>query len=720
MFRCFFVVRKVEAALGEAAAAWRRPWTGQASNSWASVWRASSVIVAVVKLWLAVLVLFLAVIAFFASGFLRLLCLHVPCSCLVSHHLEGRRSFFETEANMLKKRISAGDKSDCGDGDEVDFSHTGETTVGSDLRYSKPCTAHLRKDLPADLHRVCSRKESGERGGSRQTPMEIVNAGEAAADGNADQLQAEQSWDEPKLDAALQAEQEALAAMYQELEQERNASATAAKEAMGMIARLQEEKAVALMEARQFQRMVEEKSMHDQEAIEALQKVVAKREQEKRELEEEMKLYRLRFLFRAQAEEEISRAAAITLRAVDTKQLGFTDRGNKRNNHIRGPILTEVSHEPGTPHAVEDSSLNLPLAKFMSLKRRSSSHSYAATESDVNEEDGGVLEEVSDRGALEKKRLLSVLECLWKLEEGLHQQAGLRQNALIGETKTVGVVSSCKTQSPVKRTMSLETATSSLQTMISAMGQHDGLWHSCYEDGNTNERTCDDASSSVEGDGNVTPVHQHSQADEGENKQEKQEAGTSYMISGEETTAGKSSDEEVLFEHDVYEVQESCYKLQGIAGDQNRWRHPPNVDRLGKPDHLFIHDEDVRDRNELEYARGDITMPLCEAWDSETNTWLEEFYWIAREGDASTGSKSRRCHSWTSLEEDVQQLKLRLMALEADRHLIKQTIDSLTRENGQMKLLQEIVEQLRDLRGIERNGLQQQGSFPYALSFQVL
>jgi hypothetical protein len=60
------------------------------------------------------------------------------------------------------------------------------------------------------------------------------------------------------------------------------------------------------------------------------------------------------------------------------------------------------------------------------------------------------------------------------------------------------------------------------------------------------------------------------------------------------------------------------------------------------------------------------------------------------------------------------------MALEADRHLIKQTIDSLTRENGQMKLLQEIVEQLRDLRGIERNGLQQQGSFPYALSFQVL
>jgi hypothetical protein len=55
----------------------------------------------------------------------------------------------------------------------------------------------------------------------------------------------------------LQTEREALAAMYLELEKERNASATAANEAMGMIARLQEEKAAVLMEAKQFQRVVE-------------------------------------------------------------------------------------------------------------------------------------------------------------------------------------------------------------------------------------------------------------------------------------------------------------------------------------------------------------------------------------------------------------------------------------------------------------------------------
>ncbi len=58
--------------------------------------------------------------------------------------------------------------------------------------------------------------------------------------------------------------------MYLELEKERNASATAANEAMGMIVRFQEEKTAVLMEARQFQRVVEQKLMHDQEAIEGL------------------------------------------------------------------------------------------------------------------------------------------------------------------------------------------------------------------------------------------------------------------------------------------------------------------------------------------------------------------------------------------------------------------------------------------------------------------
>jgi hypothetical protein len=47
-----------------------------------------------------------------------------------------------------------------------------------------------------------------------------------------------------------------------------------------------------LMEARQFQQVVEQKSMHDQEAIEGLREVIVRIEEEKRELEEENEFYR--------------------------------------------------------------------------------------------------------------------------------------------------------------------------------------------------------------------------------------------------------------------------------------------------------------------------------------------------------------------------------------------------------------------------------------------
>ncbi|KAL2621114.1 hypothetical protein R1flu_001319 [Riccia fluitans] len=95
---------------------------------------------------------------------------------------------------------------------------------------------------------------------------------------------------------ALRAERKALADLYADLEEERNASTTAANEAMAMITRLQEEKSAAQMEARHFQRMAEEKQMYDQEAIALLQDILLRRDQEVFNLEEEAKLYRQRLL----------------------------------------------------------------------------------------------------------------------------------------------------------------------------------------------------------------------------------------------------------------------------------------------------------------------------------------------------------------------------------------------------------------------------------------
>ncbi|KAI4307650.1 hypothetical protein L6164_030816 [Bauhinia variegata] len=95
-----------------------------------------------------------------------------------------------------------------------------------------------------------------------------------------------------RLKTALKSERKALGALYQELEEERSASAIAANQTMAMITRLQEEKAAMHMEALQYQRMMEEQSEYDQEALQLLNELMVKREKEKQELEKELEEYK--------------------------------------------------------------------------------------------------------------------------------------------------------------------------------------------------------------------------------------------------------------------------------------------------------------------------------------------------------------------------------------------------------------------------------------------
>ncbi|KAK8567542.1 hypothetical protein V6N13_105503 [Hibiscus sabdariffa] len=99
-----------------------------------------------------------------------------------------------------------------------------------------------------------------------------------------------------KLKSALKTERKALNALYRELEEERSASAVAASQTMAMINRLQEEKAAMQMEALQYQRMMEEQSEYDQEALQLLNELMVKREKEKAELEKELDIYRRKLL----------------------------------------------------------------------------------------------------------------------------------------------------------------------------------------------------------------------------------------------------------------------------------------------------------------------------------------------------------------------------------------------------------------------------------------
>lgn len=79
----------------------------------------------------------------------------------------------------------------------------------------------------------------------------------------------------------------ALRKLFAELEEERHAAASGAEEALSMIARLQEEKAAAKMEACQYKRIAEEKLRHADESLLILREII---------LQKEMEIAALRFL----------------------------------------------------------------------------------------------------------------------------------------------------------------------------------------------------------------------------------------------------------------------------------------------------------------------------------------------------------------------------------------------------------------------------------------
>ncbi|KAL5545649.1 hypothetical protein UlMin_005336 [Ulmus minor] len=91
-------------------------------------------------------------------------------------------------------------------------------------------------------------------------------------------------------------QQQAIQDLYLELEEERNASSSAANEAMSMILRLQREKAEIQMEARQFKRFAEEKMAHDQQEFLALEDLLYKREQSIQSLTCEVHAYKHRMM----------------------------------------------------------------------------------------------------------------------------------------------------------------------------------------------------------------------------------------------------------------------------------------------------------------------------------------------------------------------------------------------------------------------------------------
>ncbi|XP_010525802.1 PREDICTED: myosin-binding protein 3-like isoform X2 [Tarenaya hassleriana] len=105
------------------------------------------------------------------------------------------------------------------------------------------------------------------------------------------------SWNMPEAEAAdlriaLYEQKELVSRLREELEAEREASASSASEALAMILRLQGEKATLSMEASQYKRMVEERISHVEISLVLMEDVIYQKELEITSLEHQLQAYR--------------------------------------------------------------------------------------------------------------------------------------------------------------------------------------------------------------------------------------------------------------------------------------------------------------------------------------------------------------------------------------------------------------------------------------------
>ncbi|CAI8619797.1 unnamed protein product [Vicia faba] len=98
-----------------------------------------------------------------------------------------------------------------------------------------------------------------------------------------------------KLKRPVDHDMKLMNALYKKLEEERNAFAIAASQALSMITRLQEEKATLHMEALQHLRMMDEQSEYEMEAWQNANDLLAEKEKEVEDLEAKVEFYRNNF-----------------------------------------------------------------------------------------------------------------------------------------------------------------------------------------------------------------------------------------------------------------------------------------------------------------------------------------------------------------------------------------------------------------------------------------
>ncbi|MCL7023876.1 hypothetical protein MKW94_003400 [Papaver nudicaule] len=156
-----------------------------------------------------------------------------------------------------------------------------------------PKNSTIHEDLKLLLSQAARGVESSSTDMSPRT-LERYESGIESLDGSVvSEIDGESVVD--RLKRQVEHDRKSMNALYKELEEERNASAIAANQAMAMINRLQEDKASLHMEALQYLRMMEEQAEYDVDALQKANDLLAEKEKDIKDLEGELDIYRIKF-----------------------------------------------------------------------------------------------------------------------------------------------------------------------------------------------------------------------------------------------------------------------------------------------------------------------------------------------------------------------------------------------------------------------------------------
>ncbi|MCL7028329.1 hypothetical protein MKW94_018664 [Papaver nudicaule] len=146
----------------------------------------------------------------------------------------------------------------------------------------------------------------------------------------------------------VNSQQKTIQELYIELDEERNASSSAANEAMSMILRLQREKAEIDMEARQFKRFAEEKMAHDQQELAELDDLLYKQEEAIKAVTYEVQVYKHRMLSYGLTEAEIEGEKCDYSPNQEQNEEPIEDQNQDQNQKVVEKSNYSQSHDQNT------------------------------------------------------------------------------------------------------------------------------------------------------------------------------------------------------------------------------------------------------------------------------------------------------------------------------------------------------------------------------------